>query len=163
MEKDYTRLTLLANKAEPEWKRYFARNKKKLQKMDVEVHQLHEESSEAMDCLACANCCRTLGPRIETKDIERMAKALRIKENEVYERYLHQDEDGDWVFRSMPCPFLGSDNYCAIYESRPKACREYPHTDRKRFYQIYNLSIKNAYTCPIVFEVLEQLRLSEKK
>jgi Fe-S-cluster containining protein len=86
-----------------------------------------------------------------------MAKALRIKSYDVIQTYLRVDEDGDMVFKTMPCPFLGTDNYCSIYESRPKACREYPHTDRKRFYQIYNLSIKNASTCPIVYEVLEQL------
>ena len=64
----------------------------------------------------------------------------------------------DMVFRSMPCPFLGDDNYCAIYESRPKACREYPHTDRKKFFQIYKLSVKNASTCPIVYEVMEGIQ-----
>jgi Fe-S-cluster containining protein len=81
-----------------------------------------------------------------------------MKPADIIQKYLRIDEDGDMVFRSMPCPFLGDDNYCAIYENRPKACREYPHTDRKRFYQIYNLSIKNAYTCPIVFEVMEEIR-----
>jgi hypothetical protein len=86
-----------------------------------------------------------------------MSKALRMKAVDVVSRYLKIDEDGDMVFQSMPCPFLGSDNYCSIYESRPKACREYPHTDRKKFYQIYHLSIKNAETCPIVFEVLEKI------
>jgi Fe-S-cluster containining protein len=93
--------------------------------------------------------------------VERMGKALRMKPNDVIKQYLRIDEDGDMVFQSMPCPFLGDDNYCAIYENRPKACREYPHTDRKRFYQIYNLSIKNASTCPIVYEVLEGLRKIE--
>jgi Fe-S-cluster containining protein len=53
---------------------------------------------------------------------------------------------------------LGDDNYCAIYESRPKACREYPHTDRKKFFQIYKLSVKNASTCPIVYEVMEGIQ-----
>jgi Predicted Fe-S-cluster oxidoreductase len=164
MEKNsVVRLAESAAKSEPEWKRFFAKNKKKLEKMDVEVHRLHDEISAKTDCLTCANCCRTLGPRIEQKDIERIAKTLRIKEQEVVERYLRVDEDGDWVFQSMPCPFLGTDNYCAIYDSRPKACREYPHTNRKRFYQIYHLSMKNAQTCPIVFEVLERLSAQEKK
>ncbi|HRZ96272.1 MAG TPA: YkgJ family cysteine cluster protein, partial [Paludibacter sp.] len=85
------------------------------------------------------------------------AKVLRLKTVDVIAKYLQIDEDGDMVFQSMPCPFLGDDNYCAIYESRPKACREYPHTDRKRFYQIYNLSVKNASTCPIVYGVLNEL------
>ncbi|MFM2293148.1 MAG: hypothetical protein RIS29_2961 [Bacteroidota bacterium] len=155
---DYQSLALLAAKAQPEWKRFLAKNKKKLESMDDQVHELHEEFSEKIDCLSCANCCRTLGPRITDKDVERMGKALRMKPNDVIKQYLRIDEDGDMVFQSMPCPFLGDDNYCAIYENRPKACREYPHTDRKRFYQIYNLSIKNASTCPIVYEVLEGLR-----
>lgn len=152
---DYTNLSEYASRATPAWKRYFAKNKRKLESMDVQVHRLHEKFSERIDCLACANCCRTLGPRITDKDLDRMAKALRIKTGDLIARYLRVDEDGDMVFQSMPCPFLGADNYCSIYESRPKACREYPHTDRKRFYQIYNLSIKNASTCPIVYEVLE--------
>ncbi|EGJ99497.1 hypothetical protein HMPREF9455_04093 [Dysgonomonas gadei ATCC BAA-286] len=126
-------------------------------KMDTIVQQLHEDVSAEIDCLSCANCCRTLGPAIYDKDIERMAKALRIKPAEVVSKYLKMDEDGDYVFRSMPCPFLLSDNYCSIYEARPKACREYPHTDRKRFEQIYKLTVKNSATCPIAYEVLCRL------
>ena len=155
---DYKQLPELAQKAEGEWKRYFAKNRKKIEKMDVFIHDLHDTFFEQTDCLSCGNCCRTLGPRITDKDAERMAKAVRMKTADFIARYLRVDEEGDMVFQSMPCSFLGADNYCAIYESRPKACREYPHTDRKRFYQIYNLSIKNAYTCPVVFQVLENIR-----
>jgi len=126
--------------------------------LDLRIHSHHEEIVERTDCLTCANCCRSLGPRITDKDVDRISKMLKMKASELINKYLRIDEDGDMVFQSMPCPFLGNDNYCAIYESRPKACREYPHTDRKRFYQIYNLSIKNAYTCPIVFEVLEEIK-----
>lgn len=141
----------------PEWKKHFVKNKKKIEKADTEIHRLHDEASARIDCLTCGNCCRTLGPRITDKDVERMSKALRMKAIDVISRYLKVDEDGDMVFQSMPCPFLGDDNYCSIYESRPKACREYPHTDRRKFYQIYHLSIKNAETCPIVFDVLEKI------
>ncbi len=154
---DYKLLPKLAVKSEPEWKRFYAKNKKKLEGMDVLVHTLHNVISNRTDCLSCANCCRSLGPRITDKDLDRMAKVLRLKSTEVIANYLRIDEDGDMVFKTMPCPFLGSDNYCSIYESRPKACREYPHTDRKRFYQLFNLSIKNAQTCPIVYEVLQEL------
>ena len=158
-EIDYTSLHLLAAKAEPKWKRFYTQNKKKLESMDLQVHALHYKYSDAIDCLQCARCCKSLGPRIEDKDVERMAKAMRMKSVDFISKYLRVDEDGDSVFQSMPCPFLAADNYCIIYESRPKACREYPHTDRKRFYQIYNLTIKNAPICPIVYEVLEALTL----
>ncbi len=155
--KQYENLQVLAEKAKPLFLQYYKKNKKRLGKMDTIVQQLHDEVSEKIDCLTCANCCRTLGPAIYDKDIERMAKALRIKPSEVVSSYLRIDEDGDYVFKSMPCPFLMDDNYCSIYESRPKACREYPHTDRKNFEQIYKLTVKNASTCPIAYEVLYKL------
>ncbi len=125
--------------------------------MDTIVRQLHDDVSERIDCLSCANCCRSLGPAIYDKDIERMAKALRMKPSEVVSSYLRIDEDGDYVFKSMPCPFLMPDNYCSIYDARPKACREYPHTDRKNFEQIYKLTVTNTATCPIAYEVLSEL------
>ncbi len=155
--KRYENLQVLAEKAKPLFLQYYKKNKKRLGKMDTIVQQLHDEVSEKIDCLTCANCCRSLGPAIYDKDIERMAKALRIKPSEVVSSYLRIDEDGDYVFKSMPCPFLMNDNYCSIYESRPKACREYPHTDRKNFEQIYKLTVKNASTCPIAYEVLYKL------
>jgi len=152
-----SQLKMLAAKAEPVFKQFYKKNKKRLEKMDEEIHSLHEIHSAATDCLQCANCCRTLGPAIYDKDIERMAKALRIKPSEVVSQYLNVDEDKDYVFQSMPCPFLMPDNYCSIYEHRPKACREYPHTDRKKFVQIYNLTVKNSYTCPVAYKVLKDL------
>lgn len=155
--KRYENLQLLAEKAEPLFLQYYKKNKKRLAKMDTIVQQLHEDVFVEIDCLSCANCCRTLGPAIYDKDIERMAKALRIKPAEVVTRYLKKDEDGDYVFQSMPCPFLMPDNYCSIYEARPKACREYPHTDRKKFEQIFKLTVKNTATCPIAYEVLSRL------
>ncbi|NDV69052.1 YkgJ family cysteine cluster protein [Dysgonomonas sp. 25] len=155
--KEYDNLPLLAEKSRAEFLQYYKKNKKHLEKLDIFVHQLHEEVSEKVDCLACANCCKTLGPAIYDKDIDRIAKALRVKPSEVVAQYLKIDEDGDYVFQSMPCPFLMPDNYCSIYEHRPKACREYPHTDRKKFVQIYKLTVKNTATCPIAYEVLKQL------
>lgn len=150
-------LALLAERSRSEFLQYYKKNKKHLEKLDIFVHQLHEEVSGRINCLECANCCRTLGPAIYDKDIERIAKALRIKPSEVVAQYLRMDEDGDYVFKSMPCPFLMSDNYCSIYENRPKACREYPHTDRKKFVQIYKLTVRNASVCPIAYEVLKDL------
>lgn len=155
--KQYKDLPLLAEKSKDKFIQYYKKNKKRLEKMDLIVHQLHEDSMNNIDCLSCANCCKSLGPAIYDKDIERIGKALRLKPAEVVQKYLRMDEDGDYVFQSMPCPFLLDDNYCSIYESRPKACREYPHTDRKKFEQIYKLTVKNSYTCPVAYEVLSKL------
>jgi hypothetical protein len=68
------------------------------------------------------------------------------------------DEDKDAVLKHAPCAFLGTDNYCSIYESRPNACREYPHTDRKKMHQILDLTMKNTLVCPAVLEITERLK-----
>lgn len=130
-------------------------------KLDESVHAIHEEVFDQIDCLECANCCRTLGPRITDTDVRRISVFLRMKPASYVERYLVVDEDDDYIFRAMPCPFLGSDNFCSIYEVRPKACREYPHTDRRRIYQVLPLMLKNSPVCPAVFDILERLRKGE--
>ncbi len=127
-------------------------------KLDDRIHRLHKEVFAGIDCLACANCCRILGPRITDTDISRISSYLRIKPVQLLADYLVKDEDGDFVFKSMPCPFLDAENYCTIYDNRPRACREYPHTDRRRFYQVLPLTLKNSYTCPAVFEIIERLK-----
>ena len=154
---DISKLNEEVKKQKPLWVRYFKKNKKSIEKMDVQIHALHDRYSAEIDCLSCGNCCRSLGPRITDKDVDRLAKHLRMKAVDFVAQYLRTDEDGDMIFKTMPCPFLGADNYCAVYENRPKACREYPHTDRKKFYQIYMLSVENASTCPIVYKVLEDI------
>jgi Fe-S-cluster containining protein len=94
---------------------------------------------------------------VTEKDIERLAKRMRMKAVDFIAQYLYIDEDKDYVFQQTPCPFLMPDNYCMVYEDRPKACREYPHTDRKRMYQILNLTHKNCEICPVVHGITEEL------
>lgn len=108
-------------------------------------------------CLECANCCKSLGPRITDKDIEKLSRELGWKPSEFTVRYLKIDEDGDYIFQKMPCPFLSDDNYCQVYIVRPKACREYPHTNRKKMFQILDLTERNARLCPAVYLILKQL------
>ena len=136
--------------------------KKKPKNLDEQFHLLHHEAFELFNCLNCANCCSSISPIITQPDLERLARHLKIKPSEFLQKYLLMDEDGDFVFRQTPCPFLGSDNYCSVYESRPKACREYPHTDRKKMIQILNLTQKNCEYCPVVYEIVEELKTNSK-
>ncbi len=126
--------------------------------LDKRVHGYHDEVFEEIDCLTCANCCKTTSPGMHDRDVERLAKHLKVKPAQLIEQHMEMDSDGDYVFRSAPCPFLGADNYCSVYESRPLACREYPHTNRKRFYQVLDLSVKNTEVCPAVVAIFEKLR-----
>jgi len=127
--------------------------KKKKAKLDSWMHEKHELAFRQIDCLSCANCCRTTGPLLTSRDIEKIARHLKLKPGTFTEKYLQIDEENDYVFKSMPCPFLGDDNYCSIYEFRPKACREYPHTDRKNQNGILSLTKKNALICPAVAHI----------
>jgi len=153
-----------ALKLAPETKALFAKLKKKKPKnLDNIVHGLHDEIFEEIDCLDCANCCKSISPTLYDKDVDRLAKHFKMKPSQFVEQYLYVDDEGDYVFQQTPCPFLLPDNYCMAYESRPKACREYPHTDRKRFYQILNLTLKNTEVCPAVFDVVERLKENKDK
>ena len=116
---------------------------------------LHEEVTESVDCLQCANCCKGYSPRFKTPDIKRISKELRMKEGEFIETYLRLDEDGDYVVKSSPCPFLRADNYCSIYESRPSDCARFPYTDEDVLFKRPKITLKNATFCPIVYRVLE--------
>lgn len=135
---------------------WLKRNKPK--NLDRIAEEKHDEVFAKIDCLSCGNCCRTTGPLITAQDVKKMAKAVNLSEKDFEATYLKIDEDGDMVFQSMPCPFLGEDNYCFIYENRPKACREFPHTDRRKLYQINHLTIKNTVICPAAYQIVEELK-----
>lgn len=132
--------------------------KKDARKLDDQFHVLHEEVFQEIDCLTCANCCKTTSPIFYQTDIERVAKSLRMKPGDFIEKYLRIDEDKDYVLQASPCPFLDSDNHCKVYHDRPKACREYPHTNRKKMVQIMELTHKNTLVCPAVLEIVERLK-----
>ena len=158
MNADY--LNIL-NKAKQE-KKQIRRTLTKLRKMrkgDVDkiIHKLHYQAFEHIDCLECANCCKTTGPLFSQKDIERIANHLNISANAFIEKTLRKDEDGDYVLQTVPCTFLSPDNKCSIYHIRPKACREYPHTDRVNQLGILKLTEKNAVICPAVATIIENI------
>ena len=80
-----------------------------------------------------------------------------MKEGDFIEKYLRLDEDGDYVVRSTPCPFLGADNFCSIYEVRPSDCERFPYTNEDVILKRTHITLKNSTFCPIVFYVLEKL------
>ena len=118
---------------------------------------LHEEAFEKVDCLQCAACCKNYSPRFKTPDVKRISKHLNMKESEFIDTYLRVDEEGDFVVKSSPCPFLGADNFCSIYEVRPSDCARFPYTDEDVIIKRQKLTLKNASFCPITFYVLEKL------
>jgi uncharacterized protein len=123
----------------------------------------HEEAFSKVDCLQCANCCKNFSPRFKTPDIKRLSKLLQMRESDFIGTYLKVDEDGDYVANTSPCPFLGDDNYCSIYEDRPSDCRRFPYTDEDVIFKRQPLTLKNSTFCPITYFVLEKLVQAEKE
>jgi len=134
--------------------------KNSLKDLDSIFHKAHDEAFQKIDCLKCANCCKTTSPIFRDVDIARLSKYMRMSVNDFTKRYLHMDSDNDYVLNFVPCPFLADDNSCSVYDHRPKACQEYPHTDRKKISGIMELTFKNAEVCPAVSRMF--LSISEK-
>ena len=125
--------------------------------LDQKFRTEHEIEFSKRDCLECANCCKTTSPIFRIKDINRISSFLKIKESEFIQKHLKIDSDNDYVLKSSPCLFLDENNHCKIYEKRPLACKEYPHTNRKNMHQIIDLTIKNSSICPGVANIISKI------
>ncbi len=152
-------LPKLAKDKHIENKKFFDKLKKKTPKnLDYEMQEMLDNEFRKTDCLTCANCCKTTGPLFTSTDIERISKHLKLKPQQFQSKYLRVDEENDFVLQQVPCTFLDNENACMIYDVRPKACREFPHTDRKKFHQISNLTLKNIPICPATYRIVEEMK-----
>ncbi len=118
----------------------------------------HTAAFEQVNCLSCAACCKNYSPRFKTPDIKRLSKTLGMKESTFIDTYLRLDTDGDYVTKSAPCPFLGNDNACSVYDDRPTDCARFPYTDEDVVIKRIPLTLKNSSFCPAVYLVLEELQ-----
>lgn len=160
MEAFLKELPGLAKEKSQETKKYFEKLKKRTpNNLDFVVHELHTSEFTRTDCLTCGNCCKTTSPIFTEKDIQRIARYVKMKEHLFIATYLERDQDDFYVLKTSPCSFLDlNDNRCTIYDVRPKACNEYPHTNRRKFIQLTNLTMKNAEICPAVYNIVEALK-----
>ncbi|HAI79572.1 MAG TPA: zinc/iron-chelating domain-containing protein, partial [Chryseobacterium sp.] len=83
-------------------KKFLDQLKKKPPKnLDYKVQETHDEVFSKIDCLQCANCCKTTGPLFTEKDIERISKHLRMKQADFEAKFLRTDEDNDKVLQNL--------------------------------------------------------------
>lgn len=121
------------------------------------AENIHNEVFSEMDCLQCANCCKSIPPIVSKRDSKRIAAHLGMRISEFEQTYIRMDEDGDRVFIQSPCAFLEDDNRCRIYEVRPAACRAYPHSGDFDFFNHVQLHKRNFRYCPALFEIARRL------
>ena len=125
---------------------------------DLIVKETTEQVWQHIDCRDCANCCKKLPVVVDNADINRLSKRLNISIKEFTHRYTHVTEHGEKQFKTTPCPLLGTDNLCTVYEDRPKACTEFPYLYEKHFTSRSITMLCNTEVCPIVFNVWKELK-----
>jgi Fe-S-cluster containining protein len=128
-------------------------------KVDRIALELHQEAFSIVDCTKCANCCRTLHPIVTDEDIARISAHLAMTDQDFISTYLERGKEGDrYRIKTSPCPFLGDDNRCKIYDVRPEKCRGYPFTDKPDFVFMTITHANNAVACPAVYYLVEQMK-----
>lgn len=128
------------------------------ERLDSVVHEILREVTAEIDCTKCANCCLEMGISVEADEIERMARHMGLSPDEFESRYVVVDPDwGEKIIAESPCMFLDK-KLCTIYEDRPAVCREFPHLHKPDFRSRLFSVVNNAASCPIVFNVLEELK-----
>lgn len=159
MDKELQELQKNAIELKKENKKFLERlQQKPPKKLDVTMQELHDKTFRKIDCLDCGNCCKTTVPIITNKDSERIAKHLKMSIYDFETKYVTIEGDDSKSFKNAPCAFLAADNYCMIYDVRPKACTEYPHTNRRNFHKIANITLENTVVCPATFVIVEKLK-----
>ncbi|MBI3408601.1 MAG: YkgJ family cysteine cluster protein [Planctomycetes bacterium] len=129
-------------------------------RVDALAGALHQEAFAAIDCTRCANCCKTMKPALIEADLKRISRHLKLSREAFISTYLETDpEEGGYRMRALPCPFLAGDGRCSIYEHRPKACREFPHTDKKGFSWRTYMHADNTLSCPGVYRIVQEMRI----
>jgi Fe-S-cluster containining protein len=127
-------------------------------KIDKMVHRLNDLISAKIDCTECANCCKYLHPVLTKNDVERLSAIKNLSETDFKLKYLEKDPyDNDQYLKHTPCIFL-NDKLCNIYEDRPETCQFYPHLHKTNFISRSLGAISNYEICPIVFNVIEELK-----
>jgi uncharacterized protein len=111
------------------------------------------------DCLACANCCKTMTPTFTSKDIKRIAAHFNQTPDEFKEKWLYKERStGDWMNKKQPCQFLDlKTNMCNIYEIRPADCAGFPHHHKKPFTEWVHVYKQNVEYCPATYKLVEKM------
>ena len=165
MVTDLVQIRLLGEKKRPENER-FRRFLKTHSHNDRNLRHIAEEIEDQIDCTQCANCCKVATVTVAERDVERLARHLRMTPAKFLADYTEETlEEGRILRRSEEsgCVFLDG-KLCSVYDARPDTCQRFPHLVRgqgslaSRMWQF----IDRACYCPIVFNSLEAFKQALK-
>lgn len=128
-----------------------------IKNFDHVVAEFQDEAFERIDCLKCGNCCRMLGPIIGESEIGRITKLVGLDRASFVRDGLVRDAEGFWRCSSLPCPFLGEENACSIYDGKPRDCGAYPYLTERNILRNLGRLAFNAEICPAAYLVAEKI------
>jgi len=143
----------------------FRRFMKSRDHSDRILRRIAERIEEQIDCTACANCCKTSTTEVTERDIEKLARHLRMSREQFIAGYTMSGEDEGRPVRNLKfsegsgCVFLEGTR-CSVYAARPAICQRYPHLVRgsgsiaSRMWSF----VDRATVCPIVYNSLEAFK-----
>lgn len=123
---------------------------------------LEPEVWKEVDCLTCANCCKTMTPTYTKNDIIRIAAHFNETPQQFSDKWLiYEKKDKDWQNKKQPCQFLNlQDNKCSIYEIRPVDCSGFPHLTKKKMVDYMHVHIQNIEFCPATYKLVEKMEFA---
>lgn len=128
--------------------------------LDKIAIQVEKDVWDEVDCLTCANCCKSMTPTYTKKDIARISAHFNQTQSEFKEKWLYQDKKGEWMNTSTPCQFLDKKtNMCSIYEIRPADCAGFPHLSKKKMVQYIDVHKQNVEYCPATYKMVEKMQI----
>jgi len=96
---------------------------------------------------------------VTASEIISVSKNLNTNETDFKNKYIEESLNGQFIINTIPCHFL-DDKICSIYENRFNECREFPHLHKSNFKQRLFATLIHYSICPIIFNVVEQLKLT---
>lgn len=125
--------------------------------VDAAVQHLNKIIEPKIDCTQCGNCCKSLMVNITPGEADRASVHLHMSRADFDARYVEKGSHELMIMNSMPCHFL-NENKCTIYEVRFAGCREFPALHLPQFTQRLFTVMMHYDRCPIIFNVMEQLK-----
>jgi len=128
------------------------------EKIDSLVHRLNKTIEPLIDCTACGACCKTLMINVKKEEAEKLSGALNMSLTSFKDAFIEESQQGQLIINQMPCHFLEGTR-CSVYENRFTECKEFPHLHRKNFKDRLFGTLVHYAMCPIIFNVVEQLKI----
>ena len=127
--------------------------------LDKITARVEKEVWKEVDCLSCANCCKTMSPTYTKADIKRIAKHFSQTPEAFRKQWLRKDRSGDLLNKTEPCQFLNlTDNKCSIYAIRPLDCSGFPHLAKKKMVDYMHVHKQNIEYCPATYKMVERMQ-----